>query len=41
MCDLNINEKGNLNKHIPAIHEVIQTLVKKGTKMNTYQQFMK
>ena len=41
MCDSNFSQKGNLNEHISAIHEVIQTVPKKSYKMETYLQFMK
>ena len=41
MFDPNFSQKGNLNEHISAIHEVIQPSPKKGDRMDILVQFMK
>ncbi len=37
----NFCKKGKLNEHISAIHEVIQSLPKKGDRMDILVQFIK
>ncbi len=36
MCDSNFSQKGNLNEHISANHEVIQTLYSQKRNLNKH-----